>query len=137
MLCDPARKRAYDATTASELFIDEQMRERLEQSGVPDSALVDLPEPTDPPPVSHYDYFSRGQHPQDRELADRWYEALVATAPVVGYRRPIRVLLHDDDPAWKERGGILLVPRSWQPSAATAFALFVCLIRPNHTLVAN
>ena len=136
VLLTPSRKVLYDSTRESELFIDEQMREQLLDSGVPAKALTDL-EPTTPPAKSeHWDYFAFGQHPMDAEWARAWYESLVAVAPMFGYRRPIRVLLHDADPQWKERGGILLIPRAWMPSTATAFALFSCLVS-NDTPVAR
>lgn len=127
VLTDPLRKSAYDGTAGDQVFIDEQMRETLERAGVPATALTGL-EPIAPPARKDWDYFSRGRHPMDAQWAQSWYSALIAVAPLFGYRRPLRVLLHDDAPQWKERGGILLIPRAWPPSTATAFALFSCVV---------
>ena len=79
----------------------------------------------------HFDWMSRRACRYDCSVAQRWYLALVAVAPLFGYTRSIKVLLHDDEPQWLDGGNILMIPRSWEPTRANAYALFAVKVAPH------
>lgn len=131
VLLSPVRKMDYDRTGPGQVYIDDQLREDLERRGVPPESFEDIPVAPSPELRSGYDFFSIGVSPQDAELADSWYDHLVAVAPLFAFRRPLRLLLSDGvAPDWKHRGGIIVIPRRWVPSRSAAFGIFSCVIAP-------
>jgi len=123
VLTDPVLKRRYDTTPEGEVFVDSRIRARMEEAGVPLSALSPFDDDS-PPGESHFDYFSEGIDPYDCPLSQRWYAAFVEASPLVGYTSAIRVLLWDrQSPHWIPQAGIMCIPRTWPPNSAVALAL--------------
>ena len=72
-----------------------------------------------------YDYLAIDREAGDMLLAQRWYGAFCSAAPIVGYRRRIRIMIHDGPPYFYPDSAMMAVPRAWEPSTPRAFALFV------------
>lgn len=126
VLTDPDTKRQYDSLPKGKAWIDSKIR-----SMVSDGLAITLERKKEPEaPANHFDWFAVSPCRYDGFVVQRWYVALVAVAPVFAYTRPIRVLLHDDEPQWLEEANILMIPRSWEPTPANAFALFAVKISP-------
>lgn len=77
---------------------------------------------------ARYDYFSIGRHNDpwqaDGFKAQLWYHFLIEAAPVVNYRRVIKVLMTDGPAEYHHAACIMAIPRSWEPSSALAYSLF-------------
>lgn len=119
---EPEEKSHYgddlDVRTTGE--VDDDLRYLLE--GEEDHEDVDL----------YYDYMADRQIDEDIWLAHRWYNCLLKVAPAAQYKRTIKVLLHDGPPAFAKLGGVMMIPRTWEPSEANAYALFVHVARTLH-----
>lgn len=129
VLLNPTNRERYDATKKGEVFIDSQVRSFLvghgiaiESVAVPFEDSIEEPHPEDR--EIFWDYFSFDHDPWDMLKAQEWYEALVSVAPLFRYTSSIRVLLHDEEPNWLSRSRMVMIPRSWKPNSANAFALF-------------
>lgn len=133
VLTDPASKRTYDSLPKGKVWIDSQVRALVD-----DGLAVGLAKKREPKPrQDHFDWFAVSPCRYDSSVAQRWYVALVAVAPLFGYTKSIRVLLHDDEPKWVGEANILMIPRSWTPSTAHAFALFAVEISPHSLTTVN
>lgn len=129
VLLNPVNKRRYDSTKPGELFIDSEIRQVIALEGID---LSEVASPFDDMPDEDreifFDYFAADHTEWDMLLAQDWYEYLVQVAPMVGYSKAIRVMLHDGKPDWLDRAGILMIPRTWKANSANAFALFTVLV---------
>lgn len=139
VLLDPEAREKYNRTPPGRRVLDVVYRSELsvlDLSGLPHAEAEKLLRPVSPPPprseAAGFDFLSVGLQPGDDQLAQRWYAALVAAAPLVGYRRRIKVMLQDDDPFYYPGSCLLAIPRSWTPSTAGAFALFVTVAGQRH-----
>jgi hypothetical protein len=95
-------------------------------SGVPERELDLLLSPAPSPTAGRwYDYLAVDRCRGDMLLAQRWYSHLVGVAPMVGYRRRVKVLIHDGPAFFHPETAVLAIPRSWRPSRSLAFGLFV------------
>lgn len=143
VLLDPAQRERYNRTPPGKRLLDKVYRSELsalDWAGLDDDDLQELLRPVpDHPPAGFtpglryvYDWLSVGRSARDARQAQDWYQALLAAAPLVGYRRRIAVLLHDEPPFWRAGSDVLAVPRSWTPSPALAFALLVVVAGQRH-----
>lgn len=129
VLLNPVSKKRYDDTKTGELFIDSEIREIISLEGISlDEVASPFEDVTAEDREVFYDYFAADHSPWDMMLAQEWYEYLVDVAPMVGYSKAIRVMLHDGNPDWMDRAGILMIPRTWKANSANAFALFSVLV---------
>lgn len=123
-LLHPDRKAAYDRLADGLLLVDSRVREKADQAGIPINTITE--------PVSttgtHYDWFASRPRVTDGNVAQRWYRSFVAVAPMFNYTRAIRVLLHDEGPRWIGDAGMMVIPRSWEPTSGNAFALFAVAV---------
>mgnify|MGYP000849636869 FL=1 len=128
VLLNPVNKKRYEATKSGELFIDSEIRQVIALEGI---SLDEVATPFDDEEEDReifFDYFAADHMPWDMLQAQHWYEYLVAVAPMVGYTKTIRVMLHDGKPDWLDRAGILMIPRGWKPNSANAFGLLSVLV---------
>lgn len=129
VLLNPVNKRRYEATKPGELFIDSEIRQVIALEGI---SLDEVATPFDDDDAVErevfFDYFAADHTAWDMMLAQEWYEYLVQVAPMVAYTKAIRIMLHDGNPDWLDRAGILMVPRRWKPNSANAFALMSVLL---------
>ncbi len=123
VLLNPTSRAKYDRTPKGERLLDAVYAEELRQVLSPNEiqALLQTIKPKSE--SRFFDYFSDSQDPGDVFVANEWYAQLVKVAPAVGYSGVIKVMLCQGEPAWLEEGHILLVPRTWNPTSANAFAL--------------
>lgn len=128
VLTDPDLKRRYDSLPKGMAWIDSEVRDLI--SDGMDIGLAKKKVQSEAP--KHFDWFAVSPCRYDSSVAQRWYVALVAVAPVFAYTGPIRVLLHDDEPEWLAGANIIKIPRSWEPTRAHAFALFAVLVAPRN-----
>ena len=130
VLLDPVERDKYDRTPPGKRLLDRVYRSELSTLDVlvsmtPEELDETLrPVPAEPPARRWYDYLAVDRQDRDMLLAQRWYAHLVRAAPLVGYRRRIKVLIHDGPPFFHEDTSVMAVPRSLEPSTALAFALF-------------
>ena len=131
VLLDPATRESYNRTPMGMRLMDAVYAAEL--SRLDDLHEMDADEVIDvmsprkvsrPPRQGHFDYFSVRHHRYDGLKAQLWYDRLLSVAPAVGYRRRIKVLLHDGPPFFDEATAIMVIPREWEPSSALAYALF-------------
>lgn len=128
VLTNDTLKRQYDSLPNGRAWIDSRVREMVD-----DGQAVTVKRQHRPKVAEHFDWFAVSPCRYDGFVAQRWYVALVAVAPVFSFTTTIRVLLHDDQPEWLADANILKIPRSWEPTTANAFALFAVKISPHHT----
>lgn len=125
----PPGMRLMDAVYEAELSkIDEfqgMTEEQLNATFVPKKA------PKNPYATSlgdRYDYFAKDHHSDpwraDGLKAQLWYHFLIEAAPLVRYRRTIKVMITSGKAAYHHDIGIMEIPRSWEPSSALAMSLF-------------
>lgn len=131
VLLDPEGRRRYDATPPGKRLLDGVYRSELSVMDFSDMdpGLVEgMLQPAPPPARRHrYDYLAVDRRAGDMLLAQRWYAHLVRAAPAAGYRRRIKVLLHDGPPFFHEDTAVMAIPRHWTPSTALAFGLFTAV----------
>lgn len=130
VLLDPVERGKYDRTPPGKRLLDKVYRSELsalDLSGLTaeqlDQALRPVGQPP-PPRAGWWDYLAVDRRRGDMHLAQRWYAHLCAAARLVGYRRRIRVLLHDGPASYHPDTAVMAVPRCWTPSTGLAFALF-------------
>lgn len=142
VLLDPVERDKYDRTPPGKRLLDKVYRSELSAldilSGLDADQLRDTLRPVsadDPPPRTRffYDYLSVDRVVSDRPRAQAWYAALLAVAPVVGYRRRIKVLLHDGPAFYSPDTAVMAIPRSWRPSTGLAFGLFMVHVPEGNT----
>ncbi|ACU41695.1 DnaJ-like chaperonin [Mycobacterium phage DirtMonster] len=77
---------------------------------------------------TRYDYFAINSHRDpwraDGLKAQLWYHFLVEAAPLVNYRRVIKVLMTDGPAEYHHDACMMVIPRSWEPSQSLAYSLF-------------
>lgn len=136
VLLDPVERDKYDRTPPGKRLLDRVYQAELsalDLSGLTaeqiDATLrpVGPTEPAPAPGGRWFDYLAVDHRPGDAVRAHNWYVALVAAAPVVGYRRRIKVLLHDGPAFYHPDTAVMAVPRSWWPTTALAFALYTAV----------
>jgi len=140
VLLNPAERERYDHTPPGKRLLDKVYRTELSAldfSGYDDADMHKVLKPLPPvPPVTRtgrwYDYLAVDREPRDMFLAQRWYFHLARTAPLVGYRRHVKVLLHNDPPFFDYDAALMAVPRRWPPSSGLAFALWVVVAERRH-----
>lgn len=138
VLLDPEARNHYNRTPPGKRMLDSVYRSELSAldfSGLDPEAVEELlkPEPVAAPTAGRwYDYLAVDRAERDMHLAQRWYGALVSAAPVVGYRRRIKVLIHDGPAFYHPESAVMAIPRHWTPSTAVAFGLFTAVagLRP-------
>lgn len=140
VLLNPAERDRYDHTPPGKRMLDKVYRTELSAldfSGFDDADMQKLLRPVPPPPPvtgtgKWYDYLAVDREPRDMLVAQRWYAHLTRTAPLVGHRRQVKVLLHNAAPRFDVESAVMAIPRSWPPSAALAFALWVVVAEGRH-----
>lgn len=137
VLLDPESRDAYNRTPPGKRLLDKVYRSELsalDLSGMDPADLEEMltPEPDPPPRAIHYDYLAVDHTSGDDRRAQWWYAALVEAAPVIGYRRRIKVLIHDGPAFYHPDTTVMAIPRHWTPSPELAFALFTAVagLRP-------
>lgn len=138
VLLDPEEREKYNRTPPGKRLLDRVYRSELSLldvlSGMDARQVRDVlrPTPAEPAPAfllptedPGFDYLSVDWEDCDPDLAQRWYGHLVRVAPLVGYRRKIKVMLHNGPAFFQFDIALMSIPRSWEPSSALAFALFI------------
>lgn len=117
ILLDPRTRKFYDNTPPGYTF---------REPGQDDENIIhEIPIEDETEENLYFDYFAINPEPLDELLATLWYDSLVSVAPIFRYMRPIKVVLtNDSEPRWLNAAGMFIIPRWWDPSKATAFALF-------------
>lgn len=130
VLLDPESRDRYNLTPPGKRLLDPVYRSELSAldfTGVDRETMERMLKPVEPPRPSGgrwFDYLAVDRHPRDMLLAQRWYAALLRAAPMFGYRRRIKVLLHDGPAFFHPATSVMAIPRSWCPGTGLAFALF-------------
>lgn len=139
VLCDPQSRDRYHKTPPGKRMLDPVYRSELSMldlAGVDPVQVQRLLRPVSPPPPNRtgrwFDYLAVDRRYGDMQLAQRWYAHLTRTAPLVGYRRRVKVLIQDGPAFFHPESVVMGVPRSWTPSTALAFALWVVVAEKNH-----
>ena len=146
VLLDPDDREKYNRTPPGKRLLDRVYRSELSLldvlSGMDARQVRDAlrPTPAEPMGVRHpsadepgFDYLSVDWEHRDPELAQQWYRFLVRVAPLVGYRRKIKVMLHNGPAFFQPDIALMSIPRSWEPSSGLAFALFVVVAGMSHS----
>lgn len=136
VLLDDQKRLKYDNTPEGSRLMDKNYAEELRRSGklkLADERIVR--EALKAKPATPYgtpgrfDYFSIGTRSTDSLKAQQWYHFLLTRLPLTDYTGRIRLLLWDNPrPAWEGDQEVLMVPRSWNPSAFAAEALLTKVI---------
>lgn len=134
VLLDPDSRRRYDATPPGQRLLDKVYLNELsalDLGGIDADTLEAMLRPAEeepPRPSRAWDYLSVDHQPGDAVRAQMWYAALTAAAPLAGYRRRIKVLIHDGPAFFHEDTAVMAIPRHWRPSTALAFGLFTVAV---------
>lgn len=123
VLLDSARRQNYDNLPPGQLFIDPEIRDLMDQMGVPLAAAVPFQQP-ELPKANDYDYYADDPQPGDDLLASGWYPFLLKLAPAFGYTGVIKVLIYDGGPRFAYRSGLFYIPRVFLPGSQYAAVLF-------------
>lgn len=140
VLLDPVQRERYNQTPPGKRLLDKVYRAELSSLDFAETSpdeLQRLLRPVSPPPPQTrtgrwYDYLAVDRRSGDMHLAQRWYAHLVATAPLVGYRRRVKVLLQDGPAFFHPESAVMAIPRSWTPSTGLAFALWTAVAGQRH-----
>jgi len=139
VLLDPIARDKYNRTPPGMRFMDAVYEAELSKIDEfqamteEELTLVFQPQaaPKNPYATSlgvRYDYFARDHHADpwraDGLKAQLWYHFLMEAAPLVNYRRVIKVLMTGGEAAYHHGPGIMEIPRSWEPSSGLAVSLF-------------
>lgn len=134
VLLDPVERDKYDHTPPGKRLFDKVYRAELSDidfSGMTaeqiDATLRPVGKNDGQRAGAWFDYLAVDRNPRDMQLAQRWYAHLCAVAPLVGYRRRIKVMLHGGPAFYHPDTAVMAIPRSWTPSTAVAFGLFVAV----------
>jgi hypothetical protein len=137
VLLDPVKRVKYDRTPKGERLMDKVYAEELRKSGL--LKRMDerqIKEAIRTQAVKHpygvvgrFDFFAVGYKTSDPLKAQQWYHYLMTQAADTGYRGLLRLLLWDHKrPAWDSEQEVLMVPRTWEPSAFAAKTLVTRVI---------
>lgn len=136
VLLDPVERDKYDHTPPGKRLLDKVYRAELsaiDLSGMTtdqlDATLRPVGRDDGQRVGGWFDYLAVDRHPRDMHLAQRWYAHLTRVAPLVGYRRRIKVMLHDGPAFYHPDTAVMAIPRSWTPSTAVAFGLFIAVAK--------
>lgn len=140
VLLDPIARDKYNRTPKGQRLVDAVYLSEL--SKLPDVDMEAMfgtapAKPRNSNPYAkdriagRYDYFAMG-HLNDPWQADElkaqlWYHFLIEVAPLVNYRRVIKVMIHDGEPEYSHTTMLMKIPRSWNPSSALAMSLFTAV----------
>jgi hypothetical protein len=132
VLLDPDARHRYNQTPPGKRMLDAVYRSELSAldfSGMDPEEIEEMlsPEPEQTNTGRWFDYLAVDRQGGEMHLAQRWYAALIHVAPVVGYRRRIKVLIHDGPAFYHPETAVMAIPRHWTPSAAMAFGLFTAV----------
>ncbi len=140
VLTNPIHKANYDSIPPGRKLIDSEVMRDMEEAGItPESPGINpfdaTPEDmgrdsktgrTVTPTEKYWDYLATDHNEMDLINVQEWYAYLLDIAPMFRYDGTIKILLHDGKAsALKKQGGIMLIPRSWEPSAALAFHMCI------------
>lgn len=138
VLLDPINRANYHSIPQGRKLIDSEVKAQMEEAGItaddpgvrdfattPEDYQGKTPKGADRPRQRFWDYLATNHADLDVITAQEWYAHFLAVAPIFRYESTIKVLLHDGNgSAWKKEGSIMLVPRTWEPTKAMAFAIF-------------
>lgn len=133
VLLDPVSREAYNRTPRGQRLLDavyaaELSRlDELHEMDADEVVEMLAPRKTRTARPGRYDYLAIRHTYHDGLKAQLWYHNLLVAAPVVGYRRRIKVLIHDGPAYFDVATETMLIPRDWEPSSALAFALFTAV----------
>lgn len=133
VLLDPDARHRYNRTPPGKRMLDAVYRSELSAldfSGMDPEEVEEMlsPDPEPEPAAGRwFDYLAVDRQGGEMHLAQRWYAALVRAAPVVGYRRRIKVLIHDGPAFYHPETAVMAIPRHWTPSTGVAFGLFTAV----------
>lgn len=129
VLTDPKMKSCYDRTPDGQLFVDSEILSIISESGIGLDVLAPFEDQSLEFRDTYYDYYSEGEDPFDMINAQRWYEAIIDVAPMVGYTKAIRLFITEDrQPVFSPQAGIIQIPRGWRPSSGLAFGIMICCV---------
>lgn len=134
VLLDPVKRVKYDRTPKGERIMDKVYTEELRKAGLLKQVLqsreavgVAVKHPYGV--VGRFDFFAIGYKTTDPLKAQQWYHYLMTHISDTDYRGLIRLLLWDNQrPAWDSGQEVLMVPRTWEPSAFAAKTLVTRVI---------
>lgn len=138
VLLNPIHRANYNSIPKGRKLIDSQVKAEMEEAGIagddpgvqsfattPEDYQGKTPKGAERPRDRFWDYLATNHDEFDLINAQEWYAHFLGVAPIFRYQATIKVLLHDGSgSAWKKEGGIMLIPRTWEPSSAMAFAMF-------------
>lgn len=137
---NPIHKANYDSIPPGRKLIDSEVQREMEEAGLtPESPGINPFETTPEdmgrdsqtgrtvkPKEKYWDYLATDHNDMDLINAQEWYGYLLELAPMFRYDGTIKVLLHDGRAsALKKQGGIMLIPRTWEPSADLTFHMLI------------
>lgn len=138
VLLDPIHRANYNSIPPGRKLIDSQVAAEMEDAGItgedpgvqkfavtPEDMGAADRKGRERSKERLWDYMATNHNELDLINAQEWYSHLIRLAPMFRYEGTIKVLLHDGrGSAWKKEGSIMLIPRTWEPDAALAFAMF-------------
>jgi hypothetical protein len=129
VLTDQVMKSRYDKTPEGQLFIDSEILSIISESGIGLDVVAPFDDDHFENQEAFYDYYSEGEDPFDMVNAQKWYEAVIAVAPMVGFTKSIRLFITEEDsPIFAPQAGIIQIPRGWEPSSGLAYAIMSCCV---------
>ena len=140
VLLDPRDRERYNHTPPGKRLLDKVYRSELSSfdfAGMDAGDMQRMLRPVSPPPPETctgkwYDYLAVEREPYDMLTAQKWYGCLVSTAPLVGYRRRVKVLLQNGPAFFHPETAVMAIPRPWKPSTGLAFGLWVAVAEQRH-----
>lgn len=142
VLLDDAKRLKYDRTPQGERLMDKVFAEELRKSGLLNRMDErQVRETIKTQAASHpygvpgrFDYFSMGYKTTDGLKAQQWYHYLITQLLESDYRGRLRLCLWDNQrPAWEALQEVIMVPRTWEPSAFAAKTLVTRVIGARET----
>jgi len=143
VLTDPIHKMNYDSIQQGRKLIDSEVLAEMEEQGIAhnDPGIEKFANAPDGDPDHKgpnrkerrrrakdkmWDYLATDHNEMDLVNVQEWYAYLLKVAPMVRFEGVIKVLMHDGkSSAFKPMGGILLVPRRWEPSLGLAMHMML------------
>lgn len=147
VLLDPLERDKYNRTPVGKRLMDKVYEAELSKLGelnlMDEDEVRRVLQPQKANPyrgrAGRYDYFALGHNTDpwqaDALKAQLWYHFLVDAAPMVGYRRVIKVVMTSGQAHYLHEASMMIIPRSWEPSAGLAYSLFTVVagFRPGRT----